>query len=139
MGSNPSLGTRLEFFSKTLLQVQGHSNFIVVSFFKISSEIIVKVKIQVDLPWDWGTKVCSNDSGHMTKMATMPFKTFKNILLWNSLADVVETWYTALGTSKFCSNEDPMWTFDLFYAKVNFCSLCICMGKCLNGGLLRKY
>ena len=30
------------------------------------------VKFHIELPWDGGTKVCSNDSGHMTKMATMP-------------------------------------------------------------------
>ena len=26
----------------------------------------------MELLWDWGTKVCSNGPGHMTKMATMP-------------------------------------------------------------------
>ena len=29
------------------------------------------VKFQMELLWDWGTKVCSNGPGHRTKMATM--------------------------------------------------------------------
>ena len=32
----------------------------------------VEAKFHVEPPWDGGTKVCSNDTGHMTKMATMP-------------------------------------------------------------------
>ena len=48
----------------------------------------------------WGTKVCSNGPGHMTRMAAMPIymvKTYKN-LLRNQKADDLGTWYTALGT-----------------------------------------
>ena len=39
-----------------------------------SSEITrpIKVKFHMELLWDGGTKVCSNDSGNMTKMAAMP-------------------------------------------------------------------
>ena len=32
----------------------------------------IGAKFHVDPPWDGGTKVCSNDSGHMTKMTAMP-------------------------------------------------------------------
>ena len=48
---------------------------------------------------DWGTKVCSNVPGHMTKIAAMPIygKNFKNLLLGNQNADPRETWYAASG------------------------------------------
>ena len=47
----------------------------------------------------WGTKVCSNDPGHMTKMAGMPIygKNLKKKLLRHQMADDLETWYAALG------------------------------------------
>ena len=50
-------------------------------------------------PWGGGTKVCSNGSGHMTKMVAMPIygKNLKNLLLWNQKAYDLETWYVALG------------------------------------------
>ena len=50
-------------------------------------------------PWDGGTKVCSNGSGNMTKMAAMPIydKNLKNLLLWNQKAFEFETWYVASG------------------------------------------
>ena len=32
----------------------------------------IKCKLDIDFPWDGGTKVCSTDHGHMTKMATKP-------------------------------------------------------------------
>ena len=32
----------------------------------------IEAKFHVGPPWDRGTKVCSNGSGHMTKMAAMP-------------------------------------------------------------------
>ena len=47
-----------------------------------------------------GTKVCSNGSGHKTKMAVTPIygvKTFENILLKNQKTDDLGTWYVALG------------------------------------------
>ena len=47
----------------------------------------------------WGTKVCSNGPGHMTKMAAMPVydKSLKHLLLQNQKADDLETWYAASG------------------------------------------
>ena len=50
-------------------------------------------------PWDGGTKVYSNGSGHMTKLAAMPIygKTLKKNLLWNQKADDLENWYAPLG------------------------------------------
>ena len=32
----------------------------------------IEAKFHVEPPWDGGTKICSNDPGHMTKMAAMP-------------------------------------------------------------------
>ena len=34
--------------------------------------MLIAAKFNVDPPWDGGTKVCSNGTGHMTKMAAMP-------------------------------------------------------------------
>ena len=47
----------------------------------------------------WGTKVCSNGPGHMTKMAAMPMygKSLKNLLFRNQTADDLETRYAASG------------------------------------------
>ena len=60
-----------------------------------SSETIgpVKVKFHIEPPWDGGTKVCSNDPGHITRMAHMPI--YGKNLLWNRLVDFVETLYIA--------------------------------------------
>ena len=59
-------------------------------------------------PWDGGTKVCSNDNSHMTKMAPCPniiiHVTVMN-LLRNRLADIVEIWYTASGTQVLNSSQ----------------------------------
>ena len=33
---------------------------------------LIEAKFHVESPWDGGTKVCSNGSSHMTKMAAMP-------------------------------------------------------------------
>ena len=39
-----------------------------------SSETIelIEAKFDMEPPWDGGMKVCSNDPGHVTKMAAMP-------------------------------------------------------------------
>ena len=54
----------------------------------------------METPYDGGKEVCSNGSGHMTKMAAMPIygKTpFKNLLLANQKADDLGTLYVASG------------------------------------------
>ena len=38
-----------------------------------------------------------------------------------------------------CLNDDPRLTFDLFYGKVKFASLCICMGNKLKIQFLKMY
>ena len=47
----------------------------------------------MDPPWDEETKVYSNSSGHMTKMADMPIyaKILKILLLWNQKPDDLES------------------------------------------------
>ena len=59
----------------------------------------IEAKFHMESPWGGGTKVCSNGSGHMTKMAAMPIygKNLKILLLRNQKADDLETWYTASG------------------------------------------
>ena len=52
-------------------------------------------------PWDVGMKICSNVSGHMTKIAFRPIygkNLKKNLFLRNQETDDLETWYTASGT-----------------------------------------
>ena len=55
----------------------------------------IKVKFHMEPLRDGGTKVCSNDPGHMSKMAAI--KTLKDLLLRNQWADDLETWYVASG------------------------------------------
>ena len=56
----------------------------------------IEAKFHMELPWDGGTKVCSNGPGHMTKIVAMPVygKNLK-FLLRNQRADDLETWYAA--------------------------------------------
>ena len=60
----------------------------------------IKAKFYVEPPWEGGTKVYINGSGHMTKMAAMPIygKNLKNLLLGNQKSYDLETWHVALGT-----------------------------------------
>ena len=59
----------------------------------------IEAKFHMEPSWDWGTKVCSNGPGYMTKVAAMPIycKNLKNLLLRNQKADDLETCYTASG------------------------------------------
>ena len=61
----------------------------------------------------WGTKVCSNDSGHMTIMAPMPIydKSLKKLLLWNQNADDLEKWYVAPGARVLPNIKPEMRSF----------------------------
>ena len=68
----------------SLTFVQGHSDSTFSNFFSSKntrqfSNIFysattgpIKVKFDLELLWDGGTKVCSNGLSHMTKMAPMP-------------------------------------------------------------------
>ena len=43
-----------------------------LNIFSSETTRLVKVKFHMELLWDRGTKVCSNDPDHMTRMAAMP-------------------------------------------------------------------
>ena len=83
----------------------------------------IKAKFYVEPLWVGGTKVCSWDPGHMTKMAAMPIygKNSKKNLLQNRWADSHETWYVALRSPAHhsCSNDDPGVTLTYFTARSN--------------------
>ena len=64
------------------------SDSVFLNFFSSITTRPIKAKFHMEPPWGGGTKACSNDLGHMTKIAAMPIcpymvKICKNILLWN--------------------------------------------------------
>ena len=68
-------------------------------------------------------------------------KTIKNLILRNQMAEIIETWYTALATQVLPSlfkwwRQVDLWPF---YATVKFGSLCFYMGKRLNNRFLGNY
>ena len=54
----------------------------------------IKAKFHMEPQWDGGTKVCSNDPGHMTKMAATPI--YGNILQLSSSPEPKGQWYWGL-------------------------------------------
>ena len=78
----------------SLTLVQGHSDSTYSDFFSFEIARPIEAEFYVEPPWDWGTKVYTNGSGHMTSMV----KTLKNLFLWNQKADDLECWYAALGS-----------------------------------------
>ena len=56
----------------SLALVQGYSDLKFSNFFSLETACPIESRFHVDPPWDWGTNICSNDQGHMTKMAAMP-------------------------------------------------------------------
>ena len=85
-------------------------------------------------PWDGGTKVCSNDPGHMTKMATMPIYG-KNLLKIFSFGT---NWpmLLKLGYYQVCSNDDPGLTF-LWQGQI--WSTVLLYGKKVKQWIFRNY
>ena len=55
----------------SLTFVQGHSDSIFSNFFFSITARSIEAKFHVEPPCDEGTKACSNDPGHMTKMTAM--------------------------------------------------------------------
>ena len=51
--------------------VQYHSDQTFSIFFSLETATPIKTKFHMEPPWDRGTKVSSNGSGHMSNMATM--------------------------------------------------------------------
>ena len=91
-------------------------------FSKIFSETAwsIKPKFYVEPPWEGGTKVCINGSGHMTKMAVMPIygKTFKNLLLQTGSPLILNLGMQHRGLKfyKVCINGEPGLTLTYFTA-----------------------
>ena len=48
------------------------SKLTVLNFFSLVTTRQTEAKFHVEPHWDGGTKACSSDPGHMSKMATMP-------------------------------------------------------------------
>ena len=73
----------------------------------------------------WGTEVCWNGPGHMTKMAATSIygkNLKKNLLPRNQKADDFESWYVASGAPVLPSLFKwwPWVDLDLFYGNVKF-------------------
>ena len=81
------------------------SDSIFLNFFPAITTRPIETKFHVEPSWGGRTKACSNDPGHLTKMAPCPYmvKTFKNLHLLNQKADYLETWCSieSSSTTKF--------------------------------------
>ena len=77
----------------------------------------------MELVWDWGTKVCSNGPGHMTKMAAMPIygKNLKKSSpeLKRPMTLKLGMHHRVLEYYQVCSNDDPALTLTYFMARSN--------------------
>ena len=77
----------------------------------------------MELLWDWGTKVCSNGPGQMTKMATMPING-KNLKKSSSLEPKklitlkFGMQHRVLEYYQVCSNDGPGLTLIYFTANL---------------------
>ena len=79
----------------------------------------------------------------MTNMAAMPIygKNLKNLLLWNQKAIELEIWHAASSTWVLSSlfKGWPWVDHDLFYSKVKFAPLYVCMGTHFNSRFPGNY
>ena len=94
--------------------------------FKLSSETTgpVKVKFHIELLWDWGIKVCSTGTGHMTEMAAMPIygkNLKKNLLRYQKRPMTLKLGmqHRVLENYQVCSNDDPGLSLTYFMARSN--------------------
>ena len=59
--------------SRSLIDLGSRSlRFNILFYFSLENAKPIEAKFHLYPPWDEGMKVCSNDPGHMTNMATMP-------------------------------------------------------------------
>ena len=92
----------------------------------------IEAKFHVEPPWIGGTKVCSGNLGHMTKMAAMPIYSKKPSKIFSgtkgpmTLGLGMQHW--GLGSIKVCSNDDLGLTLTYFMARSNW-SLMLLYGK----------
>ena len=92
----------------------------------------IEAKFHMESPWDGRTKVVQTVLVTWPRRPSCPYmlKPLKN-LLRNQKADDLETWNVALGGQVIPSLFKwwPWIDHDLFYGKVKFVPLCVCMGK----------
>ena len=91
--------------------------------FQTSSWPII-AKFYVEPPWEWGTKVCINGLGHMTKMAATPIygKNPSKIFFFRTRSPMIlklGMYHWGLKLYKVCINDDPGLTFTYFTARSN--------------------
>ena len=55
----------------SLTLVQGHSDSTFYFFFSLETTKQIEAEFHLYPPWDWRTKVCSNDPGHLANMVAM--------------------------------------------------------------------
>ena len=98
---------------------KGHSFFNISNFFSSETTGPIETKFHVAPPWDGGTKVCSNGSGHMTKMAaTLIYgkNLKKKIFLSGNKKPMtlkVSMQHRLLEYFQMCSNDDPGWPWPI--------------------------
>ena len=76
------------------------SNFDFLPIYRADSAGSRTYSLHLEPPWVRGTNVCSDDLGHMTKMAATPIygkNPSKSLLLRNQRANDLVAWYGALG------------------------------------------
>ena len=91
--------------------------FNILSFFSLETARPVEAKFHVDPPWDRGTKVCSNDSGHMINMAAMILSS--SLETKRPMTLKIGMQHRALKYYQVYSNDDPGLTLTYFTARSN--------------------
>ena len=83
----------------------------------------IKAKFYVEPPWVGGTKVCSPNLGHMTKMAATPIYGKNPSKIFSRTGGQIFTklgmYYRGLQRIIVCSNDDPGVTLTYFTARSN--------------------
>ena len=120
----------------SLTLVKGHSDFKVKICFSAETVGQFGTKIHMKALGRIGMKIYTNELGHMTNVAAMPYmvKTLKKLLLQNQLTSDLETLYVALSMQVLPKLFKllPWVDLDTFYAKVKFGDIGFCMGKSEN-------
>ena len=100
--------------------VQGHSDL----YFQTSAAKPLgplKPKFHVELLWVLRLKVCSNNLGHVTKMAAMPIYGKTPLIIFSETRRLMTFKFSiqhqGLGPYKVCSNDDPGLTLNYFTAR----------------------
>ena len=126
-----------------LTWAKGHLDFVLVYAYVLKHLLLrnhwaYQSQIPCRYSLEWGNKLLfkltlSHDQD--AHIWLKPLKGFFFGTYWQSMADVVETWYTASGTRVLPSSFKWWPWVDIwpFYAKVNVGSICICLRQLLYG------